>query len=73
MKATLEFNLPEETYQHLVAVHALDWKHVVVEMDQYLRDQLKYGESNEHGDKALQGARDYLDALCRDNNINIYE
>ena len=73
MKATLEFNLPEEASEHRAAVQALDWKYVVTEMDEYLRQQIKYGELNEEGDKILQAAREHLHELCNDNNVNIHE
>jgi hypothetical protein len=73
MKATLEFNLPEEQTEHRAAVQALDWKYVVSEMDEYLRSQIKYQELPEEANKALQAARDHLHELCNDNNVNIHE
>ena len=73
MKATLEFNLPEETNEHRAAVQALDWKYVVVDMDEYFRSQLKYQELHVEVDKALRAARVYLSERCNDNNVNIHE
>lgn len=73
MKATLEFNLPEEAVEHHVAVQALEWKYVVTEMDEYLRSQIKYQELSDEVGKALQAARVYLTELCNDNNVNIHE
>ena len=73
MKATLEFNLPDEASEHIAAVHALDYKYVVSEMDEYLRSQIKYQELPKEVDKALQAARENLHQLCNDNNINIHE
>ena len=73
MKATLEFNLPEEQTEHRAAVQALDWKYVVTEMDEYFRSQIKYQDLSGEVTKALQAARDNLHELCNDNNINIHE
>ena len=42
-KATLEFNLPEETQEHLDAIKGTDWKLVAWDVDQLLRKYLKYG------------------------------
>ena len=73
MKAILEFNLPEEAYEHRMAIDGISWKYVVSEMDEYLRSQIKYQELPEEADKTLQAARDYLHELCNANNVNIHE
>ena len=73
MKATLEFNLPEEDAEHRMAIDGSNWKYVVSEMDEYLRSQIKYQELPEEVDKALQAARDNLHELCNDNNLDIHE
>ena len=44
MKATLEFSLPEETAEHLQAVHAGEAWAMLREIDQRLRNGIKYGE-----------------------------
>lgn len=44
MKATLEFTLPEETTEHLQAVHAGEAWAMLREIDQRLRNGTKYGE-----------------------------
>ena len=43
MKAILEFTLPEEEADFRCAVNASHWRRVVVNLDQWLRDQAKYG------------------------------
>jgi hypothetical protein len=40
MKAILEFNLPEEEKDHLDAVNGTNWKLVVWDIDQLLRNYL---------------------------------
>ena len=47
MKATLEFNLPEETAEHLRAVHADASWCALYEVDSRLRNLLKYGISKD--------------------------
>jgi len=60
MKATLEFDLPEDNRSHLLAVHAMDWALVVKELDETLRRWLKHGHDFEYPDEALQELRDEL-------------
>jgi hypothetical protein len=73
MKATLEFNLPEEDAEHRMAIDGSNWKYVVTEMDEYFRSQIKYQDLSGEVTKALQTARDNLHELCNDNNLNIHE
>ena len=47
MKATLEFNLPEDRAEHLRAVHAGAAWCALFEVDNRLRNLLKYGTSKE--------------------------
>jgi len=47
MKATLEFNLPEDRAEHLRAVHADAAWCALFEVDNRLRNLLKYGISND--------------------------
>ena len=48
MKAILEFNLPEEEEQFNVASKGMDWALIVWELDQNLRNKLKYGAPTHH-------------------------
>lgn len=41
-KATLKFRLPEEESEYYAASHGMEWQAVVWELDQWLRDKLKY-------------------------------
>lgn len=42
MKAILEFDLPEDEYQHTCAVRAQDLNLALYDIDQLLRSKLKY-------------------------------
>ena len=45
MKATLEFNLPEDNNEHLRAVHAGEAWSTLYDIDNMLRNILKYGNT----------------------------
>jgi len=47
MKATLEFNLPEDTAEHFRAVHAGAAWFTLYEVDNRLRNLIKYGASKD--------------------------
>ena len=70
MKATLEYNLPEEAAEHLAAIHGAEWRNLVHELDQQLRSWVKYGTAT--GDPvSVSGVRDYLRELLRDSNLSL--
>ena len=45
MKATLEFNLPEEEEEHQTAFNGAHWRSISIDMDQYLRNKIKYAQT----------------------------
>lgn len=71
MKATLKFNLPEDAYEHLIAVHAMDWALVVFDLENFLREKLKYGHKYKSADEALREVRDALHSMLEVRNISI--
>jgi len=72
MKAILEFNLPEDQVDFEMAVHGSDYKHVLWNIDQHLRAQLKYNEKlTQEAHDALQEARDKLYQLASESNVTI--
>ena len=74
MKAILEFNLPEDKPEFNNAIKGGDWKHVCWEMEQYLRRNVKYAPdgTNEEVLQALENAREFLNNLMVDNNVDLY-
>ena len=74
-KAILEFNLPEDQPEFNNAIKGGDWKHVCWEMDPYLRRNTKYAsdDTNEEALQALKNAREFLNNLMVDNNVDLYE
>ena len=74
MKATLEFNLPEDQPEFNNAIKGGDWKHVCWEMDQYLRKHIKYDESlSEEQLRVYEGVREELYGFMVENKVDLYE
>jgi hypothetical protein len=60
MKATLEFNLPEDAVEHHDALHGMDWKICLSDLDQELRNALRYGHQLKTADEAVEHFRKRL-------------
>ena len=73
MKATLEFNLPEDKVDFDLALQGSDWKHVCWEMDQLLRKRIKYDESlSEEQLRVYEGVREEFWKFMNENNVDLY-
>lgn len=72
MKATLEFNLPEDKEDFELAVNASKWSSVCWELDQYLRSKTKHAPDSMSNEvyEALSETRDKLRELLVENNVN---
>ena len=68
MKSILEFNLPEEEEQFNVASKGMDWALIVWDIDQLLRNKLKYGAPTHHV-HLLEELRDTLNNLVEDKGL----
>jgi len=71
MKATLEFNLPEDHKEHILAVNAMGFAIACWDIDQRLRDWLKYGHKFESADEALEKTREAVRDILDEHNINL--
>jgi hypothetical protein len=72
MKATLEFNLPEDHIEFEIAVNASKMYSVLWEMDQWLRAQYKYMPDTEYStDKyeTYEKCRDHLREIMFENGV----
>ena len=67
MKAILVWNLPEEQDEYDVVSKGMAWALTLWDLDQYLRNQLKYGDAPDD----LQVARDKLHELLEDRNLSL--
>jgi len=71
MKATLEFNLPEDKDEFEIASHASSYRMVIFDMDAYLRSRLKYEQNTEEVHTTLQAVRDKLYEILSQNTIEL--
>lgn len=71
MKATLEFNLPEEQAEHYCAIKGADMLNVLWELKAELRSMLKYGELPEQQYKIVEQIQGYLIQCLNENDINL--
>jgi hypothetical protein len=72
MKATLEFNLPEDNTEYELANNANKMYSVLWEMEQWLRSNIKHAPDNMSEDtyNAYIKCREQLRELMNDENIS---
>lgn len=68
-KLTLEFNLPEDRPEAMLALQGSCWLGVVHELDIWLRDQVKHRELPEDTSKAYDTVRSRLREFMEDSNL----
>lgn len=65
-EAVLKFNLPEEAEEHQSAVDGGKWKSLAWDLDQWLRNEIKYNGKNEY-----QAVRDTLYEMLNNASLNL--
>ena len=72
MEATLKFSLPEENHQYRAAIDGEAYRAVISEVDNYLRNQEKYGDLHmvDTG-KAIRTIRKFIEDTLDDHNLKI--
>ena len=73
MKARLEYELPEEQADFRTAADGWRWRRVAEEMDNKLRDRLKYGDVPDPLYDELDALRKELAELMQDYNLTFDE
>jgi hypothetical protein len=73
MKATLEFNLPDDDQEYNLANNAINFWNVLWELDQELRANTKYAPDDMTDDDydAYQKIRETLNELMIQNNVSL--
>jgi hypothetical protein len=66
MKATLEFNLPEDRDDFKYATNGFNYYMALVEMDEWLRSEYKYNDKEE-----MYEVREKLREIILENNVKI--
>ena len=71
MKATLEFNLPEDQAEHYCAIKGADMLNVLWELKAELRSMLKYGELPDKQYEIVEKIQTFLLSSLDDHEINL--
>jgi hypothetical protein len=72
MKATLEFNLPDDQVDFIDAVNGQRWRLMVWNFDQYLRSELKYNDKlSSEQYKVYEQVRDTLWQKMNEDNLSL--
>ena len=66
MKATLEFNLPEDKEEFDVASRGMDWALLAWDIDQFIRNKIKYEQDR---DGVLQLVRNELNFRMEEKGL----
>lgn len=69
MKVTLEFNLPEESSEHRLAIQAPDMHCVLWNFSNKIRAKLKHGQLSDAEEKVWEEVRGVFWALMEDYNV----
>ena len=71
MKATLEFNLPEDEAEFYCAIKGTAMLNVLWELQQELRKLYKYEELNKDEMLIVERMRNFLNDSLNDNDVNL--
>jgi hypothetical protein len=71
MKATLEFNLPDDKEDYEMMINASKYYLALWNMKQELRSKLKYAELSEQEYEIYEKVRDKYNEILDDNGINL--
>jgi len=71
MKATIEFNLPDEEAEYYCATKGQAMLNVLWELQQELRKMYKYEELNEDEMLIVERMRDFLNDSLNEHEINL--
>jgi hypothetical protein len=71
MKATLEFNLPDDQAEHYCAIKGADMLNVLWELKAELRSMLKYEELPDQQYEIVEKIQDFLMSSLDDNDVNL--
>jgi hypothetical protein len=72
MTATLAFSLPEENEEHLNALQGWEWKLVVIEIHDQLRNYSKHGHSFKDADQCIDELRVVLNTLLEERGLLLH-
>lgn len=74
MKATLTFNLPDESQEFRTAIDGWKWKSALNELSEELRSKAKWDNNmSEEQREAYQQVREKIVAILNENNLRFDE
>ena len=74
MKATLTFNLPDESQEFRTAIDGWKWKSVLRTIDENLRSKIKWDNNlKDEQVKSLQEMRNIIREFLNENNLRFEE
>lgn len=71
MKATLEFNLPEEQEDFELSVNVYKYYSVLFELNSFLRSKIKYEQVDESAYNAYYDTREKLQELLTEYKLDL--
>ena len=71
MKAVLIFDLPEESEEHLVCIHAKDLYFALRNIDLVLGNMLEHGHKLKTPDDVIESIRDLIREELTDHHCNL--
>jgi hypothetical protein len=72
MRATLEYDLPNEQYEFHTAVEGSRMRAVLEQLDKDMRTRIKFDPISEDAGQALQWARMRILQLCEEHNVHLH-
>jgi hypothetical protein len=71
-KVSMQFDCPEENDELMTALHGIDYKILLAEVAQWLRNAQKYGHEFKNPDEVITYLRELIFEGCRDRNVDVY-
>jgi len=71
-KVSMQFDCPEEQEELMTALHGLDYKILLGEVAQWLRNAQKYGHELKTADEVIAYLRELIIEGCMERNIDVY-
>ena len=72
-KATIEFDLPEESNEFQTAINGAKYIACLQELDNFLRGKIKYNELSEEAYNSFEECRNKLHELATDDGFSIWD
>jgi hypothetical protein len=72
MKAILEFTIPEDSQEHQDALKGADWKWVISDLFDYLRNQIKHADNSAEEYRTFERVRDRLAEILDERELRLH-